>query len=316
MSSISSLLTFFLFLQDVFDELYSGSSGREKGTLFHLKNYFNHRNVTANVKESFNYGEEFIEFCTEGYILLMALHMLKISSLNELPSGFPSAKEEQVLFMERLATEILDEVYSSSQEIVNKILGVQVELDAVAEYPFCICKTEVPGSDLVFCDNRNCPRGVWFHLDCMNMESDDVPDGKWYCSDDCKSSSITKKRKQKKKMTVAESMIDSKYNYTIRLIWRGLNQMVRRDAIRENDGKRMLLHWRFDMLQFYEKHHPKYLLIGQRLLAAVNGAVSERLKHTLIWNRTVNPNGGSGKNIAMDLQMEFFNKEYKGIVIF
>ena len=31
------------------------------------------------------------------------------------------------------------------------------------------------------------------------------------------------------------------------------------------------------------------------------------------WNRTVNPSGGKGKNLEMDLQMEYFNKEFKGI---
>jgi hypothetical protein len=67
------------------------------------------------------------------------------------------------------------------------------------------------------------------------------------------------------------------------------------------------------MLQYIQKHHPKYFLIGHRLLSALHGALSKRLQHVLRWNRTVNPNGGRGKNIAMDLQMEFFNKEYKGM---
>lgn len=66
------------------------------------------------------------------------------------------------------------------------------------------------------------------------------------------------------------------------------------------------------MLDFYDKHHPKYFLVGQRLLGAVNGATSARLQHTLKWNRTVNPNGGHGNNIAMDIKTEFYNKEFKG----
>jgi hypothetical protein len=33
----------------------------------------------------------------------------------------------------------------------------------------------------------------------------------------------------------------------------------------------------------------------------------------ILWSGTeVNPNGGKEKNIAMDLQMEFVDKEYKG----
>ena len=37
---------------------------------------------------------------------------------------------------------------------------------------------------------------------------------------------------------------------------RGLGERVRTDAVRENDGKRMLCHWRYDLLEFYEQHHP------------------------------------------------------------
>jgi len=204
-------------------------------------------------------------------------------------------------------------VYTSSQDTVKKILNIQEE-NLADEYPFCICKQEIPGSTMVFCSNMNCPNGVWFHLDCMDMEDEDIPEGDWFCSDNCKKQKRQKKTTSRKKKPVAESIFtDHKKNYTLRVIWRGLNQRIRKDAIRENDGNRIIMHWKFDMLHFYDKHHPKYFLIGQRLLGAINGTVSKRLQHTLKWNRTVNPNGGKGKNIAMDLQMEFFNKEYKGL---
>lgn len=94
-------------------------------------------------------------------------------------------------------------------------------------------------------------------------------------------------------------------------MWHGLSQKVRRDALRENDGKRIIMHWRFDLLNFYEHNHPKNFHVCHQLLSAISGAVSPRLQHSLTWNRTVNPNGGPGKNLEMDLQMEFFNKEYK-----
>lgn len=295
----------------MYDELYKGTSGREIGTLFHLKNYFNHRNVTNNIKESFNHGEEFLEFCTDGFIILLALHLLKLNNVNDIPEDFPDNKNDKILYLERTSTNIMDMIFVSSRETVNKILNIQEEVPN-DEYDECICKREIPGANMIFCDNRKCPRGVWFHLECLDMEEDDVPDGKWFCSDTCK---MSKGLKRPQKTKTVEAFIDAKKDYTLRVMWRGLNQKVRRDAIRENDGNRMILHWKLDMLQFFEKHHPKYFLIGQRLLSAINGAVSPRLCHTLIWNRTVNPNGGKGKNIAMDLQMEFFNKEYKGNMI-
>ncbi|KAL3879136.1 hypothetical protein ACJMK2_031447 [Sinanodonta woodiana] len=42
--------------------------------------------------------------------------------------------------------------------------------------------------------------------------------------------------------------------------------------------------------------------------------MSSRLAHQLQWNRTVNTAGKVGHNLEMDLQMEFFNREYKEVV--
>lgn len=88
--------------------------------------------------------------------------------------------------------------------------------------------------------------------------------------------------------------------------------MSRKDALRENDGNMIISHWELDLLQFFTKHHPKYFFMSTRLLLAVNGSVSPRLQKCLVWNRSVNVNGGIEHNIEMDLKMEYFNKEYKG----
>ena len=66
---------------------------------------------------------------------------------------------------------------------------------------------------------------------------------------------------KKKKYHVQQLTV---YTISCLVIWRGLNQRYRHDAIRENDGNRMLMHWKFDMLHFVEMHHPKYFLVGQR----------------------------------------------------
>jgi predicted nucleic acid-binding Zn ribbon protein len=38
-----------------------------------------------------------------------------------------------------------------------------------------------------------CPTGVWFHLDCMDMEDEEIPEGDWFCSDNCKKQKRLKK---------------------------------------------------------------------------------------------------------------------------
>ena len=43
--------------------------------------------------------------------------------------------------------------------------------------------------------------------------------------------------------------------------------LSQRDATREGDGLAMLAQWRINMLEFFDRHHNKYLILGHRLLA-------------------------------------------------
>ena len=116
----------------------------------------------------------------------------------------------------------------------------------------------------------------------------------------------------KKKFQVLQPTNDDHiWQYSKAMLFRGLGERVRYDAIRENDGDRIISHWRFDMIDFFEKHHPKYFIEGFHLLSDLNGGASERMAHQLRWNRTVNTCGGMGRNIVMDLAMEHLNKEFK-----
>jgi hypothetical protein len=58
-------------------------------------------------------------------------------------------------------------------------------------------------------------------------------------------------------------------DHSCSLLWRGLNDMARRDAIREADGEAMIHFWRVDMLDFWSKNHNKYLILGHRLIAGI-----------------------------------------------
>ena len=43
--------------------------------------------------------------------------------------------------------------------------------DEVHNFPWCICKEDL-GGEMIFCDNRKCPKGEWFHLDCLDLSED------------------------------------------------------------------------------------------------------------------------------------------------
>ena len=175
--------------------------------------------------------------------------------------------------------------------------------------PYCICKLDYEGT-MIYCNNSECKEGSWFHLECLGMEEEDVPEDDWFCSESCKVS-LTKEGKKQKKQKVSERFRDLRKEYVHGLLWRGLNAIARHDAVKENDGPRMINHWKHDMFEFYERSHPKYFIFGLHLLANVAGATSERIKHNLIWERTVNVRGGVRKNIPKDLHCEHINKEYK-----
>ena len=139
----------------------------------------------------------------------------------------------------------------------------------------------------VYCNNAACEKGSWFHLECLGLEEDEVVHKEWFCSEECHH--MRKKGRTTKK--TMEDFSDFKQVYIKRLHWGGLNNMARHDAVKENDGARMIMHWKFDMFEFYEKKHPKYLIFGERLLLNVAGVTSERMIHHFVWERTVNVTG-------------------------
>jgi hypothetical protein len=289
--------------QDTYDVLFSGKSSRDKGTLYHLRNIFDHRKVTSNVKDSFNANAEFLQFVTDVYVILCMLHNLSLRRLSDTPPDFPTDKKEALDCLHNMSTAVVDTVYMHPNvaDILRPIAPPARDM-----YGFCVCRVDLGSVPMIFCNNKTCVDSQWFHMECVGVDPYAVPDGNWYCSERCKSTLV------REKSTSVSKSIDGKREYAKAVIWHGLSHMVRKDAVLENDGNRMVVHWKHDFLKFYIHNHPKYFLFCHRLLMSLNGAVSERLRHELRWNRTVNRNGGQGRNIEMDLQMEFFNKDYKG----
>lgn len=75
----------------------------------------------------------------------------------------------------------------------------------------------------------------------------------WYCSEEC---------------ALGEDDDDNVQQYCLAVVWHGLNLLANHDAIREGDGPALISGWKLDMLQFWTRRHPKYLIIGHMLLAS------------------------------------------------
>ena len=244
----------------------------------------------------FNHATDLLRFATESYVIAAACKLSEAEDPDKILEDFSGDENEKWERFFNLCQEITQIAFHPMKILPS---------DDEPQETYCVCNGEDDG-DMVLCENPHCPNGRWFHLECVNLQQEDVPDGDWFCSEEF--------QLEKQYDADQETNIDHRYEYTKALMWRGLGEMVRNDAVRENDGDRMIRHWRYDLLEFYEQHHPKYFICAHRLLTDVNGGTSERIKHQLKWNRTVNNRGGLGHNIEMDLQMEFFNREYKEAV--
>ena len=58
--------------------------------------------------------------------------------------------------------------------------------------------------------------------------------------------------------------------YSKALLWSGLNDLIRKDAVRRNNGPLIIMYWKYNMVNFKLHHHPKYFEAGHRLLACKN----------------------------------------------
>jgi hypothetical protein len=67
------------------NKFYCTKSAADKGSLFQIRNKFEHRNVKKKVNDCVNSCVDLWNFTTEGYVCLLACKILGISSLTECP---------------------------------------------------------------------------------------------------------------------------------------------------------------------------------------------------------------------------------------
>lgn len=115
--------------------------------------------------------------------------MTNTSDINDIPENFPSLTSVIVKFRNDISAKIVRKIYChpNTKEVIN------VSLDETADtIPYCICKLDVGGT-MVFCNNAGCEKGLWFHLECLGLEEDEVTDDNWFCSEECRHKEKRKK---------------------------------------------------------------------------------------------------------------------------
>ncbi|WAQ97435.1 hypothetical protein MAR_030125 [Mya arenaria] len=323
-----------LLIQDIMDQYYYCKSSMAKGTLAQLRNLLNLKAVSRNVPDMFNHVADFLKFVTECYVIAFAMKILCIEDFDDVTVvTMKDVIEASQLIVTQIwcPIEVVDEENEDDDEPMIECEGIDcqngkwfhfacVNLSA-EEIPegswycshsceqglssCCWCKRNKDEA-MVECSNSDCPNGSSFHASCVGLTDDELPivGEPWYCTKEC-----MEHKKRAKRTIIGDK--DLKYAYTQRITWAGLNDLIRRDAILHNDGPMMILYWKADLAHFYANNHRNHLLMGHRLIASVNGWVSERLRTDLVWNRTLNLTGGIGCNDEAGRVKTILDQEFK-----
>ena len=104
---------------------------------------------------------------------------------------------------------------------------------------------------------------------------------------------------------------DNVQAYAKELLTLGLIYNEFSDGIREGDGERVIRCWRYLLLIFKAAQRTNYSCEAFVLLAQLKYILSPRLSQQLTWTRFVNTRGGAGHNIPCDLYIEHLNRVLK-----
>ena len=107
---------------------------------------------------------------------------------------------------------------------------------------------------------------------------------------------------------------DKVYLYATEVLTLGLLWHIFVESIREGDGDRVLLCWKYFLLVFKAKNHTNYAKEAVILLSQNHCLLSDRQASQQSWNRFVNTKGRRGCNIPCDLHLEHLNRRLKGMV--
>lgn len=107
---------------------------------------------------------------------------------------------------------------------------------------------------------------------------------------------------------------DHVHDYTNYLMSIGCMYMLFRDAIREGDGERVFLYYRYLLPLFINAGRRNYANESLNLLCQYYFDLPPRMSQQLIWCRFINTAGVKGRNIPCDQHLEHLNRILKGTI--
>lgn len=279
--------------------LYNTESGMEKGTLYQLRNAINRRNVTKAAKSDVNANEDFLEVAVTGYILVAAMSFLGMTDLH----GAPDAS----LVPPCLWMVDLDESERSSilAKIASAVVDNHVDL-AISPGTSNLTSTYPATTTLSPSDPTDPPTGS-----ASSPPNNPATNPPTNPSTDPPTNLTTTSPDPTNPSTSGLQSASSVYNYTREVISLGLLYLNFKDAVREGDGERVLLTWKYFLVMFRATGHRNYAMEALTLLTQCLVTLPPNLAEQVKWNRFINTHGHPGQNITMDLFMEHLNRIIK-----
>ncbi|XP_071122550.1 uncharacterized protein, partial [Mytilus edulis] len=168
-----------LILQDTWNEFFDGNSCTEKGTLYNIKNAFNHRSVGKDVSKCFNHAVDLLNHVTDSFTLLLLMQLMQINGIEEIPSNFPNTSSAQKVYLHQKATQLIETIWHNcGTECIDP-----AEIPRDDNSQICNCKDELEDT-IVQCTNSFCTTR-YFHQSCVAPDTNTPLDSPWFCSDLC-----------------------------------------------------------------------------------------------------------------------------------
>ena len=114
--------------------------------------------------------------------------------------------------------------------------------------------------------------------------------------------------------TVKARSSDDVINYSNDVISLGLFYSNYKDTVKEGDGQRVKLCWKYLLPVFKALDKRNYSGKVLRMLYSCNYMLSPRQSQQLLYSRFINTHGLPGRNIAADLHMEHLNRACKDAI--
>ena len=308
----------------MYDRHYKNGSSTQGGTLLQLRNMVNRRNIAANMSGRFNAAIDFLQLVTNCHIVAATMHHFGMRT----PSDNPTCNILPSQIGKWSCTLQWDTLSKSVGVIVDRYIIID-DLNVLQSRR----RTQQPKDVSATIDNPHADRVAVEHCyaaQCTHPLAAQISAEHSYASVETPDQ-VSKRMPQPTRRLPAwllaqedrhhpsnealHASPDGVFNYAAAVLNDGLFMLEFRGAIREGDGQRILRCWKFMLLYFRSTNHYKYALEVVHLIADVKALLPPRLAQQVLWSRVVNPRGGAGNNIPVDLHMEHLNRLVKDFMI-